>query len=378
MKTTRLFSILAAVALSLISCGPEVGEAVTVDFDVTQQDFEASIASIELMPLQRDSLLRLGYAPSLYTSDGDWFLVERDPTAEKDFRNYKLYRYDSKGRFLNAIGQKGKRLDEIFLIDNIQFRDASIIVFSREPQGGGEKAITYDYEGNVLGAKHFEFADGQSLLLKDGVLTYYGHGDRHGKEGRLMLYSEEGVQRKAFLTERTASMNFKSNSDVLLPTGRGVIVFDTFSNKLWCYNAGKLKPFLEFDLGDYTIDDEFFAIKDRGESYRHLSARQYAMIHRYAENEEARLVEVPVHTADKKRFCLYGFDSGNGWRWFRSEAPFEGTIQLLDGKQAIALVEPAQLLSMNETLRGRLKNPEVLEGMVPEDNYVIARITFTE
>lgn len=378
MNTIRFFSIWAAVTLLLAGCGQEAVEVVAVNFEATEADFESQVASIELLPLQRDPQLRMGYAPSLYAFGDDWLLLERDPMAEPDFRTCKLYRYDNEGRFLNAIGRKGDRLDELFRIDNLQFRDGNVIVFSLEPAGGGEKVITYDAAGHVLSAQHFDFAGGQSLLLEDGILTYYGHGDRHGREGRLMRYSEEGLQRQAFLTERTAPINVKSQADVLYPTDKGVVVIDTFSDTLWCYNAGKLQPYLVMDLGAYSMGDEFFAIEDMRDGAKFFRSSQFAMVNRYLENGTSRLIELSVQTTDRKRNCLYGYNGGSGWRWFRPAAPFEGAIQLLDGPQALCLLEPAQLPVMSDSLRSRITNPEVLSGIVPEDNYVIARISFTE
>lgn len=352
MKYHCLISLIAA--LLLLGCSRETVVQVPVDFDATEQAFEDLVASIELLPLHGTPESRMGYAPGLYTADGNWFLLQRDPMPEPDFRRCKLYRYDSEGHFLNAIGRKGERLDEIFDIQGIQFRDGHIVVFSLEPAGGGQKAITYDYEGNVLDARHYPFAGGQSLQLPDGILTYYGHGDRHGREGRLMLYSEEGLPRQAFLTERTAAMNFQPSADVLCPTEDGIVVLDTFSDTLWRYNAGQLKPFIAFDMGPYTIDDEFFATSDMREAAQRLFKGAYAMVNRYLDGGGSRLVELSVQTADRKRSWLYGHNDGSGWHWFRACAPYAGSFQLLAGRQACCLLEPEK------------------------DNYVIARITFSK
>lgn len=376
MKKSQIVSIWLVTAAILAGCGQKAAEAVAVNFEASKQDFEAQVASIELLPLRQSP--QLGFAPGLYAASDNWFLLEMDPMAEPDFRNHQLLRFDADGRFQNTVGQKGERLDEIFRIDKLQFRDGKIVVFSLEPAGGGEKAIIYDYAGNVLDARHYEFAGTQSLLLDDGVLTYYGHGNRHGREGRLMHYSAEGLTQQAFLTERTAAVNIQPGGDVLCPTGKGVVVIDTFSDTLWRYNAGVLKPYLILDLGDYALDDEFFAIEDMRESARHLFARSYAMVNRYLENGKARLVELSVQTANRKRGWIYGYECGDGWRWFRAAAPFEGSFRQLDCQRALCLLDAANLSQMSEILHSRIANPEVLETLTPEDHYVIARITFTK
>ena len=360
----------------MAGCGRKAVEAVPVNFEATESDFESLVASIDLLPLRQSP--PLGFAPGLYAEGGDWFLLERDPMAEPDFRNHRLLRFDASGRFLNAIGQKGDRLDEIFRIDNLQFCGGNVVVFSLEPAGGGEKAIVYDFAGNVLEAHHYEFAGNQSLLLGDGILTYYGHGDRHGREGRLMRFSEEGLKRQAFLTDRTAAMNFQPDGDVFCPTDRGVVVIDTFSDTLRRYNAGTLKPFLALDFGAYDLGDEFFSIEDMRESARYLFACPYAMVNRYMECRDVRLIELSVQNADRKRSWLYGYDDGTRWRWFRPGVPFEGAFRLLDGRQAVCLLDSAGLSRVSGTLRARLANPEVLNTIAPEDHYVIARITFAE
>ena len=367
----------AVLALLFYGCVQERVETVPVDFDATEQDFEALVASIELMPLERDRTLRMGYAPSLYKEGDNWFLAQQDVMTDPDFRNWKVYRYDGEGHFRNAIGRKGDRLDEIFRIDNLQFRDGKLVVFSLEPAGGGEKAITFDYEGNVLNAQHFEFAGSASLLVEGGVLTYYGHGDRHGREGRLMFFSEEGLPRQSFLTERTAALKFQSNADVLCPVKDGVVVLDTYSDTLWLYKKGNLKPAVAFDTGSYAVDDDFFSLNMR-ECAARLFPGPYAMIHRYITSNAARMIEYSVQSADRKRYCLYGLDQGKGCRWFRAGAPFAGSIRLLEVRQAYCLLEPIELSEISDSLRARIANSGVLAEITPEDNYVIVRITFTE
>lgn len=379
MKRTFGYSLLISVLLALMpfGCAREIVEVVPVNFESSEQDFEALVSGIELLPLQPDRELRIGSSPGLYKAGDNWFLVQQDMRMDPDFRNWKIYRYDAEGHFLNAIGRKGDRLDEIFRIDNLQFRDENIIVISLEPAGGGEKAITYDYSGKVLNAQHFEFAGSASLLVDGGVLTYYGHGDRHGREGRLMFFSQEGLPRRAFLSERTAALKFQSDADVLCPVRKGVVVLDTYSDTLWLYRKGALKPAVAFDTGSYAVDEDFFSLNMQ-ECVRHLFPGPYALIRRFMESEDAQMVEYTVQTADRQRFCLYGFDGGHGWRWFRAGAPFAGSIRLLEGRQAYCLLEPIELVYLSEALRARITNPEVLAKITPEDNYVIARITFIE
>lgn len=193
-----------------------------------------------------------------------------------------------------------------------------------------------------------------------------------------MRYSPEGLPRQAFLTERTAAMNFQSNAEVFIPTDKGIVVIDTFSDTLWRYNTGALKPYLVFDFGDYAIDGDFFTIEDMRESARLLFASQFAMVNRYMENGDARLVEFSVQTADRKRSWLYGYDDGNGWRWIQTGAPFEGSFRLLNGRQVVCLLEPSQLARISDAVRSKIENPEVLDEIAPDDNYVLARISFTK
>lgn len=95
---------------------------VAVEFNNTINPLAENISSIELIPLETDSEHLVGGVTDL-TIAGDSYIV-------MDLINNNIFRYSADGKFLGRIGQKGNGPEEFIRINDIQYRDGNLCVFS--------------------------------------------------------------------------------------------------------------------------------------------------------------------------------------------------------------------------------------------------------
>lgn len=138
---------------------------VAVEFNNTINPLAENISSIELIPLETDSEHLVGGVTDL-TIAGDSYIV-------MDLINNNIFRYSADGKFLGRIGQKGNGPEEYIRINDIQYRDGNLCVFSTP-----SKLQRFSLDGNMIDSKIFPEMDlgSMSWLTDEGVLTYYGYG----------------------------------------------------------------------------------------------------------------------------------------------------------------------------------------------------------
>lgn len=95
---------------------------VAVEFNNTINPLAENISSIELIPLETDSEHLVGGVTDLAIA-GDSYIV-------MDLINNNIFRYSADGKFLGCIGQKGNGPEEYIRINDIQYRDGNLCVFS--------------------------------------------------------------------------------------------------------------------------------------------------------------------------------------------------------------------------------------------------------
>lgn len=138
---------------------------VAVEFNNTINPLAENISSIELIPLETDSEHLVGGVTDL--------TIARDSYIVMDLINNNIFRYSADGKFLGRIGQKGNGPEEYIRINDIQYRDGNLRVFSTP-----SKLQRFSLDGNMIDSKIFPEMDlgSMSWLTDEGMLTYYGYG----------------------------------------------------------------------------------------------------------------------------------------------------------------------------------------------------------
>ncbi|MBQ9660280.1 MAG: hypothetical protein IJV37_03310 [Bacteroidales bacterium] len=157
---------------------------------------------------------------------------------------------------------------------------------------------------------------------------------------------------------------------------------DAMGEKVYAFKDGKAETWLTLDFGRFTVGEEFFS-GDVEAAFRILSTR-YAQIGAYWENNRMRVVSV-VRVEKKEdsdplpvREFVYGVFLHGRWNWVNAgdygETPFAYSFSGLEDDALVCLLDPALLGDLDPDLRAKVSNPEVLEALDEDSNYVIAKL----
>lgn len=341
---------------------PSGQESVSVDFNAQSAGFESIVSSISLLPLENDDRHFLGSSVDMYPIDNCFLLVDRN--------NCKLYLYDDRGHFLKQLGQKGRGPGEFITIGNIQVLNQQVVVFAYPG-----RIYTYNLDGTLVSMEELSCLGEQSRVTDGGILTYHGHVK---KENRLEFYKGDSLICK-FLPEEQHVMFYSSGTDVFFQSKNGIIVLDSYSSTIYRYHDEHCSPFLSFNMGKYSIPEEFYRFSDVGSGAMFLLSRSFALVNRYMENETMQCVEIMVRESDEKDDLIYGMREENKpWIWFSLPDALKKTARYLEKNTMVCIVSPEAILEMDDSLRERITNPSILQDIKPGDNYVVANISFEE
>lgn len=366
LTTILTLGILASMAIGCTGNKVNADGNVAVEFNNTINPLAENISSIELIPLETDSEHLVGGITDL-TIAGDSYIV-------MDLINNNIFRYSADGKFLGRIGQKGNGPEEYIQINDIQYRDGNLCVFSTP-----SKLQRFSLDGNMIDSKIFPEMDlgSMSWLTDEGVLTYYGYGS--GRDSRFALIADSG--KKTFYPSEEKVLNYTPMSKIYSETGGKVYVIDSYSNVVKEYSAGEVSDGTAFDFGKYSIPESFFGFDDAFAAMETLMSSEYALLNQYLCDGDSRLVNILVQKG-MEQDSYYGLLSGGDWHWFSAGKPgqdvFAGSFKEMKDGIIYCLLEPATISTFPSSLKKRLSNPEILNSISEEDNCVIAKLHLTK
>ena len=362
-------TILMLTAALLAACGPKDAPGVVpVPEEVPADALAPLVRSIELTPLETHEEDFLGEGTMLILADGKYLLLDQ--------RNRKLHLYGPDGRFLNRIGRYGRGPGEYEQLWNVLYAKGRIYVYQ-----GRSDLLIYRPDGSLEETVTLPVAGGNAFYpLEDGYLGYIGYayaGDdmvqliRPGQDPEPLI-PKPGPVAITLMVPRSFS---EYGGRIFMPMSWG--------HEVYAYADGQAEQWLDLDFGRFKIGDAFFS-GDVQAAFDILQTR-YASVGAYWENERMRVAVVT--RAEKKdddapvppRECLYGICRAGKWVWINAGDntdgdPFAYTISGLDGDALVFLLDPALLPGLDPALREKVSNPEVLDKLDEEGNYVIAKL----
>jgi len=214
-------------------------------------------------------------------------------------------------------------------------------------------------------------------LAGDDILTYYSYGS--GKSYRLALL--KAADTLCFLKTKDNVMNFAGDGTVFSSTNKGgIAIIDSYNPDIYEYDAESLKRYLTFDFGKYSIPDKFYKFKDPYQSSQYLFSRNFALIHRYSECKNYKLVEIFLQKDKSVPEFHYGLETGGKWIWFYAgkagEEPLATSFRLFDeNSRLLCVIDPSTMGKLPYEFKKLVRNQEVIEQSNINSNYVIAKIT---
>ena len=360
---------MAGLLLVAVGCGQKKAEVpVVMERPGDVSALTEIVKKIELIPLET--------AEEALFGDMSELLLLGDSFVLWDMRNVAVARFDKAGRFLNRIGREGNGPGEYVGIKSVQ-ADDGLVVFSFP-----DKMARYAADGTLVRERHVDNLGGQSCVLPEGILTYYGFGT--GREERAALLREDGTS-ETFLETSAKVLNMTPDTPVFSFDGNRVFFTDSYTPTVYVYEKGKVRPEVSFDFGSAAVNNNFYHFDDAMASAEYMmSANEFAMVRRYLHSRDYQIVEVIVQKRDGVEIC-YGISAGDRWKWFSlgspMDSPIAGSLRALDGSTVYCLLDPARLAGGAGAPAGPLAplgacvtNLEVLDGRAPDDNPVIVKI----
>lgn len=224
------------------------GDIVDFQFCNSVNHLFENVASIDIIPLKTDEEHLLGSNVDL-TLAGDDFIVS-------DCTNGNIFRYSADGRFLNNIGRKGNGPGEYAHINNVQYYNKELYVFSVP-----SKIQRFSLEGELIDSEMQQEAalGDKSWKTNDGILTCYGYGYGSGRGYRFALIGDET---KNLYPSEEKVINFTPTSNIFSENGDTLFIVDSYSNVIKKYFQGEMSDGISFNFGKYSIPDSFFKADD--------------------------------------------------------------------------------------------------------------------
>lgn len=362
-----LFLFLAGLAMCSCVKKAEIVETVVVDFGINSSEpFINKVTGITLIPLETNDSLLVGSNNELLIADGEYYVANKEA-------NDKVFRFSAQGKFMNAIGAKGRGPGEYLRLKNAQIVGDTVIVFS-QPQ---MSVYFYTKDGAFISQQEYK-ENGGSFFHKIGgdYLGYNGYGMT--TPDRLYLFSPRQNLRKPFLETTAKVLNIDEGTPAFFQNNNDLYIRESYNDTVSLYNiAGKsLSPYLKFDLGKHTLGEKFFQYADPMQAFEYFSSREVATIRRYMENDRMRFVELIVHKKSMPDM-LYGLclKRENKWIWFSGGKIETGSLansfRLLSDNKIYCLMEPFRLKNLTPAEKAKITNPQVLDALTEDSNFVI-------
>lgn len=350
-----LFSLLLAVA-----CREQVVLAPIVEFEEVDNadNLTQQIESIQLVPLENDGHY-FGWSADLLLLDNGFLVVDKE--------NCQIIRYDSKGRFLNRIGEQGNGPGEYPDVFNVQLSADKIVVFSSP----GVTRHLFDYAGNYLGKEYVESGGQQFAVVPEGVLCFNGYGMPEKCKASLLKRNGETTSFYPYNSEIVA---FGDINNVFSFDRNRVFVRDQLEPVVYIYQAGNMQPCVRFNFGKFAFEDNFYSM-DYMASATYLMQKDLCLVSRYMESGDVRLVEV---TRPLERRSYYGLSVSGKWEWsymgIEEQDAYASSIKVLDGHSLYALVSPGLVKKIPSDWLNALADSGILDGITEDSNDVVVRI----
>jgi hypothetical protein len=370
----KTFIILSVFAL-LNACDNKKSSESTITIDTTQDYFKQPVfTSVKFIPLETDSTSLLGDKIRLKFYEDEIFILD---LAGKNC----VMRFTSDGHFLNAIGQRGRGEGEyVNLQDYSIFEDTVAILDS---YSGQSRILKYSKEGSYLSSIRLDFAVFSFEKTANGYILSTGYNRKNHKY-RIHITDNKGEIQSSFIKDNT-ELNLPMFEPNFFRWDSGICIHEVFEDEVYKYSSNTITETYSFDLGDYSVPDEFFE-KEFIESFPDLNKHGFANLKAYFESP--RLSVFIIDTQILKGAETYStayqifYDKFNHSLYRRNIVynevngdPFQDLASLTNSDELVYILYPDQVVDNIGYLES-LGNPtgSYLSEVNEMDNPIIALI----
>lgn len=256
------FTIITAVLFMILGYGcsenTHKNDIYTIDIDhnkiISKPFCDISFAltdDLEIIPLESNSNALLSYSSKFYIKDGDIYFTGQDMTEGA------IYRFDSKGKFLNTIGKAGRGPGELAFSGNLSFINDSIFFYDHFNQ----KCLIYGKDG--IGYREISFSSHNDSIVNLPIEKFLFAGNKMA----ILTYPDEASHSfmtcdiytnkiEHFLPIDSIYAKYAWGDDDDMVTHNGNIYFGLWNNDtLYRYDGVCVKPYIHFNVTNKTPDE---------------------------------------------------------------------------------------------------------------------------
>lgn len=363
MKSQRFFVLTAVLAAVLLAgCDDKATDgAVPVPDNIRPETLAQVVASIELVPLQTTDQL-LGGSVNVTPDSGDGWIVY-------DTQNGIIHHYDAAGKFLGRIGLPGRGPQEFERANHVQVRDGLLYVFSQ----GSSELVVYREDGSFVRKEETgAWGSNGALAVDEGHLVYSGYA--YEGDNLVRFVAADGLLTE-FIPKKNPKMLSFFGAQVFSDTGGKVFIIPEWDDTVYRYAGGQVEPAVRFDFGRASLDDSIWSQADPANALMNkIGSSDIAFVYSYWESRQMRSVGVMCNGVHRNGPC-YGVERNGKWAWFSYESGKALREPMcLEGDALVCLVDPAALDFLDPALREKIVNPQVLDGVTEDSNYLLAKL----
>ncbi len=362
--------IVISLLIISVSCNRKSNNAVEIiNFSEPESADILYKAADHINIIQLDSSVLIGSNPELIIGDTCYYLVDKNTSG-------KIFRFSQSGRFLNAIGNKGRGPEEYADIRNVRLYGDTLFIVSPP----GVTVLEYLADGTFISKKQYDINARQAIKCRDGYLAYSGYGMTD--TGRFILFENNSTVKRTFLKSDYNVINFTEETNVFSLHGDNIYTRESYCDTIYkLYGDSKLEPYLKIDFGKYKIPGDFFGFNDSFKAAEFLLKREFCVIRKYFESDNISVVEGMINKPPLPLF-FYGIKNGsqkkNKWLWVSlgeiNAAPFCNSLSAVKGKKMIFLGNASLRKNLSAMAIEKIINKDVFNKINEESNYFIAEI----
>lgn len=376
-------SFFACLGLLCSSCGhnakPLVSESLkSIDYDPTGGGdlFNSDlIREIELVPLETSDSTLIGAMPEcMVDPEGGYCVADINGSQ-------RIMRYDSTGRFLFTIGERGKSSHEYLKLSNcvIDSITGDIFIFSDLDK----KICRFSKDGRFINSQTAKLQFNQGFPAKDGNFwLWLGHGNGVSDYAVLKI-DPQGETVLQFIPSQKNILPVEEMYPVFVETSDGrLLLRESFSNRICEVTDDGITPLYRFDFGKYNIPDEYFEKDSPMAAGDFLMKQEFVVLDRITDSPNYFFVQAMIQRPGISATMVYGLQDkrSDRWQWFNfrdaqnNTTPGFNSVRSLTGNdELICLVDPMRLMEMAPEERSIFRNPEVIGSLTEESNPVVLK-----
>lgn len=369
LKNMKHFILILAVLL-LAACGKQAEEeAELVKYDATAGADLTSVGlfeDIEIVPLETQDSILIGES-ELLVFDNDYYVVDKIGN--------KVLRFGADGRFMNQIGRVGHGPAEFTAVKSVSVVDGALCIYSSMD----DAEYFYAQDGAFQRKKEMPCIAQQILHRGDELFFYLGFKNQYG-EDRVIAADNSGAVIHKYLPSSADILTMVEDSPVLVPYGGSVFVKETVNNEIYSIEGAAARVAFRFDYGEYNIPSAYYEMSDAYEAGEYLFAREFATHSLFLTNKSWSILQAVIQKKDGTTLAYAIQNKASGmWTWCNytmkteSDNVFAGSLKQLTDSEIYFMVEPRKLMKSELRNSPLLKNPDAIDALNENDNYVVLK-----